>query len=88
MTPRTEGKIKTIQIVRDANPEPSEVYHKGSGHLEGIVINKENMKLSNDSETQEMQLEFTCLMHNSRTEEGHAVSVFIGLPVFGFFLFT
>ncbi|EUB56596.1 Alpha-adducin [Echinococcus granulosus] len=72
MTPRTEGKVKTIQVVRDLSPDPSEVYHKGSGHLNGIIVNKENSKSCNDSEMQEIQLEFTCLMHNSRTEEGHA----------------
>ncbi|VDK38426.1 unnamed protein product [Taenia asiatica] len=72
MTPRTEGKVKTIQVVRDLSPDPSEVYHKGGGHLNGIIVNKENSNLCNDSETQEIQLEFTCLMHNSRTEEGHA----------------
>lgn len=74
MTPRTEGKVKTIQVVRDVSPDPSEVYHKGGGHLNGIIVNKENPNSCNDSDTQEIQLEFTCLMHNSRTEEGHAVS--------------
>lgn len=74
MTPRTTGKIKTIQVVRDANPDPSEVYHQGTGHFNGIIINKESSIPCGTAEIQEMQLEFTCLMHNNRTEEGHAVS--------------
>ncbi len=74
MTPRTNGKVKTIQVIRDSKPDPSEVYHEGNGHLNGIIINKESSKPDPTADAQEMQLEFTCLMHNSRTEEGHAVS--------------
>lgn len=75
MTPRTVGNVKTIQVVRDKSPDPSQVYHKGAGHHSGIIINKEDPNAQDDSGTQEMQLEFTCLMHNNRTEEGYAVSL-------------
>nr|CDS28611.1 expressed conserved protein [Hymenolepis microstoma] len=72
MTPRTVGNVKTIQVVRDKSPDPSHVYHKGAGVHSGIIINKEDVNAKDDSGTQEMQLEFTCLMYNNRTEEGHA----------------
>ncbi|VUZ50078.1 unnamed protein product [Hymenolepis diminuta] len=72
MTPKTVGNVKTIQVVRDKSPDPSHVYHKGAGVHSGIIINKEDPNAKDDSGTQEMQLEFTCLMYNNRTEEGHA----------------
>ncbi|KAL7060276.1 hypothetical protein AAHC03_010311 [Spirometra sp. Aus1] len=74
MTPRTKGNIKTIQVERTDNLDASQVYHKGSGHLNGIVINKETQNSEPETESQDMQLEFTCLMHNNRTADSHAES--------------
>ncbi|VDL86088.1 unnamed protein product [Schistocephalus solidus] len=74
MTPRTKGNIKIIQVERTNNLDVSQVYHTGSGHLNGIVINKETQSAEPETESQDMQLEFTCLMHNNRTADSHAES--------------
>ncbi|KAA3681596.1 uncharacterized protein DEA37_0001519 [Paragonimus westermani] len=77
MTPIHFDKMKTIRFERTNRLDQALVHHVAGGQHSGIIVNKEvyGNHLS-VVDTPEMQLEFTCVMYNSRTAEMHAQFVF------------
>ncbi|KAF7259887.1 hypothetical protein EG68_02401 [Paragonimus skrjabini miyazakii] len=73
MTPIHFDKMKTIRFERTNRLDQALVHHVAGGQHAGIIVNKE---VYGDSlsvvDNPEMQLEFTCVMYNSRTAEMHA----------------
>ncbi|TPP58601.1 Expressed conserved protein [Fasciola gigantica] len=72
MTPINFDNMKTIRFERTNQIDQSRVHHVAGGQHAGIIVNQECISDSMPPEVPEMQLEFTCVMYNSRTTETHA----------------
>ncbi|THD24757.1 Expressed conserved protein [Fasciola hepatica] len=72
MTPINFDNMKTIRFERTNQIDQSRVHHVAGGQHAGIIVNQECKSDSMPPEVPEMQLEFTCVMYNSRTTETHA----------------
>ncbi|VDP87449.1 unnamed protein product [Echinostoma caproni] len=72
MTPINFDNMKTIRFERTNHVDQSRVHHVAGGQHTGIIVNQECKGDGLAPEVPEMQLEFTCVMYNSRTTETHA----------------
>ncbi|CAL8071925.1 unnamed protein product [Calicophoron daubneyi] len=72
MTPINMESMKTIRFERSTQIDQKLVHHVAGGQHKGIIINNECKADESSMDVPEMQLEFTCVMFNSRTLETHA----------------